>query len=132
MPLYAFGSNGSGQLAIGHDEDTSVPAKCLFEDDTNKIELPNPPSSFSSSEITRIVAGGNHTLVLLANGSVFSTGCNDDGRCGHAPSSPLKRFRRVVLRDRDGRVFSRFGGVAATWEASVLVAEDGEGDKVFS
>jgi hypothetical protein len=30
MRLFAFGSNGSGQLGIGHEEDVPTPTQCLF------------------------------------------------------------------------------------------------------
>ncbi|PYI10403.1 alpha-tubulin suppressor protein Aats1 [Aspergillus sclerotiicarbonarius CBS 121057] len=123
MPLYAFGSNGSGQLAIGHIEDVSTPTKCLFEDTS-------PPPA---SEITRIAAGGNHTLVLFSDGRVYATGMNVDGRCGAVPGNgdndgTVMRFRRVVV---DG--VQRFRDVSATWEASFLVAGEGggEGRRVF-
>ncbi|PWY73647.1 RCC1/BLIP-II protein [Aspergillus heteromorphus CBS 117.55] len=157
MPLYAFGSNGSGQLGIGHDEDVSVPTRCLFEDsepcltlgtntdtntDTESTHISSPSSSSSSpspsssppsaSSITRIAAGGNHTLILFASGAVYSSGLNPDGRCGHPPSpSPIQRFRRVIVRDPgSGAVISKFADVSATWEGSTLVAEGGE--RVFS
>ncbi|PWY84644.1 RCC1/BLIP-II protein [Aspergillus sclerotioniger CBS 115572] len=117
MPLYAFGSNGSGQLGIGHIEDVSTPTKCLFEDTS-------PP--LPASEITRIAAGGNHTLILFSDGRVYATGMNEDGRCGSLPGvdDAVTRFRQVVV---DG--VERFRDVSATWEASFLVS--GEGRRVF-
>ncbi|RAK99128.1 RCC1 domain-containing protein [Aspergillus ibericus CBS 121593] len=122
MPLYAFGSNGSGQLGIGHIEDVSTPTKCLFDDIA-------PPAS----EITRIAAGGNHTLVLFSDGRVYATGMSVDGRCGVVPGDGdggdggddgiVMRFRQVVV---DG--VQRFRDVSATWEASFLVSGEGEGE----
>ncbi|KAE8372731.1 regulator of chromosome condensation 1/beta-lactamase-inhibitor protein II [Aspergillus bertholletiae] len=143
MPLYAFGSNGSGQLGIGHDEDVSIPTRCIFE-------APEPEILLQSSEgqgegeghstnclLQRIAAGGNHTLLLFSSGAVYAAGCNDDGRCGVVEEEPgdhhhhsLTRFRRVVVADDGtGQSCATFRDVSACWEGTFLVAA--EGDRVF-
>lgn len=154
MQLFAFGSNGSGQLGIGHEEDVSVPTQCLFEDadtpdravGTHSISSSRSPAALSATSAepcsARIVAGGNHTLVHLANGAVYAAGWNGDGRCGQTPCGEshaevrFLRFMRIrVALDRDESdecgtrlegervLFDRFRHVAATWEGSFLVAE---------
>jgi protein ATS1 len=161
MPIYAFGSNGSGQLGIGHLEDVSVPARCLFSPDTNDDnDGENQPSQRGSREeeegkVTRIVAGGNHTLILFNNGAVYAAGSNENGRCGQfsspsssgpkggdsessqkelSSSSSLLRFTRVVLQ-HEGRTIKRFRAVSATWEATFLVHTrddtDNDEDEIF-
>jgi len=61
--LFSLGSNGSGQLGIGHKEDVSVPKPVLL------------PSSYSSEEkVSKIAAGGNHTLLLTSSGKVYWAG----------------------------------------------------------
>lgn len=134
MNLYAFGSNGSGQLSLSHKDDVSTPTKCIFE----------TPAPASDDEITTIVAGGNHTLLLTNRGYVFAAGFNGDGRCGlqnrdvsgietekNEPrnvyeddeNGEILRFRRVVLRDSlSGLRVDTFKAVSATWEGSLLVA----------
>ncbi|KAJ5569729.1 uncharacterized protein N7459_009159 [Penicillium hispanicum] len=132
MKLFAFGSNGSGQLGIGHTEDVSSPSQCLFALATK----------LHDDEIVHIAAGGNHTLLLTKQGYVYAAGCNSDGRCGpdlqissRSSSQPndqesqtendenLLRFRRVVLTDSiTGSEVDIFKCVSATWEGSVLVA----------
>ncbi|KAK2759432.1 hypothetical protein FQN54_002910 [Arachnomyces sp. PD_36] len=136
-PLYAFGSNGSGQLGIGHVDDTPTPTPCVFDDDDKGSESESEPrSSSSGDEPVRIVAGGNHTLVLFRSGAVYATGSNAHGRCGRDPASEpsLVGFRRVGFVEeeeeegggdgnggRKGRI-DRFSDVSATWEASFVVA----------
>jgi len=136
MNLFAFGSNGSGQLALGHKEDISSPTKCLFSSPT----IPN-------DDIIQIAAGGNHTLLLTRQGCVYAAGCNTDGRCGPEPRSlqretldsnqgDLLRFRRVIITDIEtGSPVEFFKCISATWEGSILVAtvkSDGnESDKIF-
>ncbi|KAJ5907538.1 hypothetical protein N7495_000220 [Penicillium taxi] len=120
MKLFAFGSNGSGQLGIGSTEDVSIPTECLFD---------TPPDSADNDEIVHISAGGNHTLLLTKRGYVYAAGCNYDGRCGtlesesKTPEENILRFRRVVLYDSTtaSQVYS-FKFVSATWEGSILVA----------
>ncbi|KAE8390828.1 putative alpha-tubulin suppressor protein Aats1 [Aspergillus alliaceus] len=127
MPLYAFGSNGSGQLGIGHDDDVSVPSRCLFEGlEPETPKLNKTEESNSSGGIRRIAAGGNHTLLLYSSGAVYAAGCNEDGRCG-VGSGDAVRFRRVVVRDGDGLVYETFSDVSACWEGSFLVGDGGEG-----
>ncbi|OJJ01150.1 hypothetical protein ASPVEDRAFT_40718 [Aspergillus versicolor CBS 583.65] len=144
--LFAFGSNGSGQLGIGHDEDVSVPTPCVFTDHT-----PSPTQTQTQTRdprVSRIAAGGNHTLVLLDDGRVYAAGMNGDGRCGvnsnsdsNSGSSSSFRFGRVAVVDEgesEGIMYDVFTALAATWEATVLVAcsrshegGSGGGDVVF-
>ncbi|PLB48019.1 putative alpha-tubulin suppressor protein Aats1 [Aspergillus steynii IBT 23096] len=138
MPLFSFGSNGSGQLGIGHVEDVSVPAPCLFDEQASTRSSSTPDRSLPETGIQRIVAGGNHTLVLFANGAVYAAGCNEDGRCGQSPSpDPLFSFRQVIVNDTStGRSYDTFKGISATWEATFLVPssggeEDRDRDAVF-
>lgn len=130
MKLFTFGSNGSGQLALGHTEDVSTPTQCLFDE---------PPST--NDAIVHIAAGGNHTLLLTKSGRVYAAGCNTDGRCGPRTSDSaenLLRFRRVILTDAaTGSRIDSFKCVSATWDGSLLAAsvqtsvEDVREDKVF-
>lgn len=87
MRLYAFGSNGSGQLGIGTTEDSSTPQICHFPDGS---EIPGVP--------VKIVAGGNHTLLLLDDGTVYCAGLTQDGR-GTSKSmlEPQVTFQRASI-----------------------------------
>lgn len=133
MRVFAFGSNGSGQLAIGHTEDVSTPTECLFT-------TPAP-----TDKITKIVAGGNHTLLLTESGHVYTAGCNTDKRCGPSQSphyqdknerepsqteENILRFRRLILTDRvTAKDIDTFKCISATWEGSILVPS--MADKIF-
>ncbi|KAJ6032118.1 hypothetical protein N7540_002850 [Penicillium herquei] len=131
MNLFAFGSNGSGQLGLGHEEDVSTPHQCLFtQQSTDAIQS----EIQSKHKIIQIVAGGNHTLLLTQKGHVYASGCNTDWRCGPDLDSfteeqprnggeNLLRFRRVILTDNvTGLRTDTFKHVSATWEGSILVA----------
>ncbi|VBB86591.1 Putative protein of unknown function [Podospora comata] len=62
--LLSFGSNGSGQLGLSHQEDVSSPSL---------VFTPHPSSTLPSS-VAQIAAGGNHTLLLLTNNQVLYSG----------------------------------------------------------
>lgn len=110
--LYALGSNGSGQLGIGHDQDVSIPRQVLF----------SPPDAAPASPITRIAAGGNHTLLLAADGTLYRAGDASAGACGPSsadedPVATPNVARRVASLGDDASVQL----AAATWEASIIV-----------
>lgn len=106
--ILALGSNGSGQLGIGHSNDTSDVEQCMFDGSEKAGE---------DEEVARIVGGGNHTLVLTLKGQVWAAGRNDDGRCGLSTTTEkLATFQRI---DTVGLVTQ----VAATWEASMFVID---------
>lgn len=110
--LYAFGSNGAGQLGTGGKDDANTPRKCLFDDLSDFNEPP-----------IQIVAGGNHTLLLFKSGSLYSVGSNRDFRAGHAMTKEwIETFQRVNI----GASTTGFKLCSATWEASVIVTEADE------
>lgn len=129
MPLFTFGSNGSGQLGLGHTEDITIPERCLFDEATTaaaegETEVGREEELGKDMDIMRIAAGGNHTLVLLRDGRVYAAGCNVDGRCGqHRQEEPsLLRFKRVIITTENGGICKTFKNVSATWEGTFLVA----------
>ena len=114
MPLYAFGSNGSGQLGVGSTVDIHKPKFC---------PLPEPLSGRPS----KIVAGGNHTLLLMDDGTIYYSGVQYDGGAALVSSSaPSTIFE-------EAHIFEIMGGrvklCSAWWEGSVFVDTD---DCVFT
>jgi protein ATS1 len=120
--IYAIGSNGSGQLGIGHKEDVSVPKAALFED-------------ISPDKTTQVKGGGNHTL-LLSSGALYYSGDSTSGACGITSNATLSpsQFRKVNLGVENSSVYKPIRLFAASWESSIIVQEDGngKGTKVYS
>ena len=109
--MVAFGSNGSGQLGIGHQRDTYVPTDCI---------LPTP--STPDETVRYFAAGGNHTLVRTSERRVYAAGNNEGGRCGlPTETAGMCDFRLVELREKDSDKLAEITHVAATWEASFFV-----------
>jgi protein ATS1 len=121
--LYAIGSNGSGQLGIGHDQDVSVPRQVLFR-----------PGSEPSKPVVRVAAGGNHTLLLTSDGRLYWAGDSSAGACG--PLSAEQKDKPGLFIAQEVALPTTAAPVkhiAATWEASVIVQADGNGrDTVVS
>lgn len=119
VAVYAIGSNGSGQLGIGHKEDVSVPKEVLF--DSSETPLSQDPPL--------IRAGGNHTL-LLSGGQLYCSGDPSSGACGLLPEllQPHPHFRKVIL-DKEASSNPQYKVIfcAATWEASFVVKNDNHG-----
>ncbi|KAI9689776.1 MAG: hypothetical protein M1822_009658 [Bathelium mastoideum] len=112
--LYAFGSNGSGQLGLGHCDDVSTPSKVSL-----------PASAVSQTPI-KITAGGNHTLLLVSTGEVYACGQNVDGRCATTSKGDLhKKFQRCEIQLPGNSTVTKFRFCAATWESSTFVDEEG-------
>jgi protein ATS1 len=157
--LFAFGSNGSGQLGIGHRDDVSEATECLFCDDTYTTATSDNEKNSNGEErvlgrkVKRISCGGNHTLILFEDGAVYAAGLNEDLRCGVCSTTTTKsglgqgvgkdedgiitRFKGVSFRLRatgpgTEMVIDRFKDVCATWSASCFVATitlNNDGDK---
>ena len=120
--LYALGSNGSGQLGIGHLEDVPTPTPISGGSERH-------PLLGSSKGIDRIVAGGNHTLVLDKDGIVSATGEKTDGRCGLVCNESSAQLRPLMVDVDPVQQSGRPLGIehlAATWAASVFVEVGGE------
>ncbi|KAK5994584.1 RCC1 repeat-containing protein C10F6.04 [Cladobotryum mycophilum] len=123
--IFATGSNGSAQLGIRHSQDVSVPKPVVF----------HPGSPTPTPTVVRIAAGGNHTLLLSESGQLFWSGDGTTGACG----LPLDRIMPVfqearLVREDDAEEIGHIALIAATWEASIIVAEDEDGKrtKMFS
>lgn len=106
--LLAFGSNGAGQLGIGHCDDVSTPQPCLG------LENEADPATVSA-----LAAGGNHTLLLLSSGHLYGAGSSAQRQTGLADGTTTFR---VINRSSNNRI--KF--IAATWEASIIVTDDDE------
>src|SRR5438128_9587367 len=122
--LFAFGSNGSGQLGIGNFLDCNVPTPCKFskkadnhisdDDDSFASSLKYPPKVIS--------CGGNHSALITYNGELWMTGSNVKGQCGNIVINDDNLFYNCfhqVLTDK------KWKHVACGWTFTILVEENG-------
>ena len=125
LHLWAFGSNGAGQLGIGHTKDVSTPQICIFPDGHGS-ELPGRPM--------KIVAGGNHTLLLLDEGirngddmvgTLYYAGIQRDGSV--QPRPPGVPQSKITFQKAHVSVSGhQIRNCSAFWEGSVFVNMENE------
>lgn len=114
ISLYAFGSNGSGQLGVGHDRDLDEPERCVF---LNESEQNDVWESLSLS------FGGNHTvLVNKTTGKAYGSGDNAAYQLG-IDIDGTKQFVRLCCEDIYND--THFVLTGSMWETSVLVDSHG-------
>ena len=82
--VFACGRNANGELGLGHKENaqTLVPIPCPFR---------------GASRIVQVTCGGNHTMVLTSDGTVWSCGFNSVGQLGLGKPSDQEQDQ---VRDR--------------------------------
>ncbi len=71
---YGWGANGDGKLCLGTTE--------AYYDSPVQI------SAFAGEDVVGVAAGGNHSVFLLSNGTVWSCGANTNGELGDGNTNP--------------------------------------------
>ena len=111
--IFGIGSNGNGQLGIGHLEDVNKPTECI-----------GVPSNFT---VTKITGGGNHSALITTAGQLFMAGFSQRGE-NHmkkllsltkveqkAWTKFTQRFQDIIWRD-----------VACGWAFTLILADSGK------
>lgn len=119
--IYALGSNGSGQLGIGHDQDVSIPRQVSFS-----------LGSELSSSVVQVAAGGNHSLLLAENGKLYWAGDPTTGASGPLttpadPKAPQFSAQQVALLAEEASTTAPVKLISATWQSSIIVQTDNQG-----
>jgi len=73
--VWAWGSNGYGQLGDGTRTDSFTPVQVCASGETD-------PCANFLTDIAVIVSGGNHTIMLKNNGMIWAWGSNQYGQLG--------------------------------------------------
>jgi alpha-tubulin suppressor-like RCC1 family protein len=103
--LYAFGSNGLGQLGTRADATVPHPTPA-------PVPLPG-----KVGPVIQISAGGSHTLAVTASRQLYAFGDKDDGELGFGPllgggaSNPARTPTQVRLPGAIGPVTRVSGGM---------------------
>ncbi|KAI1162280.1 RCC1/BLIP-II [Nemania serpens] len=123
--LFALGSNGSGQLGLGHKEDVSVPKQVEF----CQAQPHDDP-------VTQVAAGGNHTVLVTASGKAYWSGDYANGCCGifgdEEGGDIRPVFRELCLSNP--AIVGPVMYATCTWDTTVLVVgdEDGRATRVYN
>lgn len=103
--VYALGSNGEGQLGFDHREDLMVP----------QLTWRGP----AGRRVRKIVCGGNHSVMLLEDGTVKCCGNNQVGQLLETPLTVLEPGWHDV--DGSWTLDSRIKDIACGWEFTLCV-----------
>ncbi|TQS35888.1 hypothetical protein Golomagni_03679 [Golovinomyces magnicellulatus] len=109
--VYAFGSNGSGQLALGHKEDVTIPEKAHTQE------------RILFNSVDQLKAGGNHTLLLTANTIYCSGTVNRELAEWSEIGDKFVQMKFSNNSDSTLPIVS----CAASWEAVLFVQQDRHG-----
>lgn len=143
--LFAFGSNGNGQLGIGSDEDTSTPRLVQFSPHLT-LSHTQPSSSNNDqhhstnhSPFLDFAAGGNHTaFITRGDQQIYMTGSNKDSetllpestqvftRIPTIPSRPTSSnivSLQETAHESDDQPPTRWRSVACGWAFTIAVME---------
>lgn len=96
------GSNGEGQLGLGHDEDVSELQECMS----------------TNHRMEQIACGSNHTVILLGNGDAYACGKDIENLVAHNTCNIRGKIMNFTRVNHDGIKFKK---VAAGWDFTVLV-----------
>ena len=114
--LLAFGENSRGQLGVGT---------------TGAVAVPTPVEGIAAGDVAQVSLGGDHSLVLTRDGTLYAFGCNASGQLGTGGDDDEKRPKKVELGgsggvDADGRArLSPVKKISAGGRHSVALTEDG-------
>lgn len=103
--VYAFGKNDFGQLGLGHTQDGSTPKLLALPKDKEPIQ---------------IALGGDHTIILCKDLSIFVCGLNASGQLGlgHTENEATPKLLSLPINKQPKQI-------AASGDYSVILCEDG-------
>jgi alpha-tubulin suppressor-like RCC1 family protein len=102
--VWGWGYNWSGQLGNGQGT-------------VNSQSTPVQASGLTS--MTAVAAGGNHSLALKSDGTVWTWGNNDQGQLGRTTSQPSDPLPAQLANPTD------VVAIAAGWDFSLALTSDG-------
>ena len=114
MEIFAIGSNGSGQLGLGTNEDVSRPTRCHILDQCIQ----------DHGLLTNVATGGNHTLILFSSGKIFSAGSYSDSQLTIKENLLFSSLPASILNGDSNVPAPKAKLCSATWSASVIVTTD--------
>ena len=120
--LFAWGSNASGALGLGHFSDVCFPSRVtLSATKVSSAESAHNDRAKSSIR-SKVFTGGCHSVLLNDSNDVFSCGDNVDGALG---DPDLRGARRSSFELVPGLIGKKIEKVACGWNFTFAVATGG-------
>ncbi|KAF9576517.1 hypothetical protein EC968_007995 [Mortierella alpina] len=124
LSLFAFGSNGNGQLGIVSDEDTSTPQQVHLID-------PSCLATDGRFPFLAFASGGNHTaLITREDQRLFMTGSNKDNESLLPEPTKIFQLHEIPQQQQQQHLSTerqkkqpRWRSVACGWAFTIAVTE---------
>jgi alpha-tubulin suppressor-like RCC1 family protein len=114
---YAWGYNGYGQLGDDTFADNTTPKPVKASVGGNVIN------------VTRLAAGGGHSLALTNIGTIYAWGYNGYGQLGKDPTAPLNTYANIAEPVQvNGAVLQNIVQIAAGGSSSYALENDVDPD----
>ena len=104
--IRACGANYYGQ--IGDGTTTTTGCNCI----STPVQVDATNFSTAGRTISKIAAGGSHSIALCSDNTVWCWGLNAYGQCGNDLTTPLPNPRQVNLAALGGRIVADIAGNA--------------------
>lgn len=111
--LFGFGSNGNGQLGIGHLQDVSEPTTCRGIPENETVQ--------------KVTGGGNHAALITTTGRLYMTGFSQLGE-EHmkllSNQSEEENLEWMIYQQKFEH--TKWRDVACGWAFTILVSDSGK------
>jgi len=125
--VYTWGDNTWGKLGDGTTADKLTPVKVLKGEYNGAIYLGDKPTN----KIIAVALGGQHSIALAADGTVYTWGYNNVGQLGDGTTAERHTPVKVLKGAYDGTTHlgdeptNKITAVALGWRHSIALAQDG-------
>ena len=122
--VWGYGINTNGELGVGDETNRIKPTQAIAE-----IELSDGSKKDEKIEdAIDIAAGGNFSVILRRDGTVWTSGYNDKGQLGNGTTNKEKKFHKVKL-NANGEYLENIIQVTAGGHTTYALTANG---KVYS
>lgn len=96
LNIYVFGSNSNNQLGVGDSTDRSVPSRVSTQEfHTPVLENTDLREILQKPRFKEVKLSKYHSVVITADGRLFTSGMGSRGRLGHGTVLNLFQFKPV-------------------------------------
>jgi alpha-tubulin suppressor-like RCC1 family protein len=110
--VWSWGYNNVGQLGVKGTRQSLVPIQVMYLDDTG--------SPKALSDIVKISAGGNHTLALAKDGTVWAWGSNVKKELGLGSAKDSSSYENYAVKVKSSDGVNDFGSDSDGYAAPIV------------
>ncbi|MDY0289789.1 MAG: hypothetical protein RBR15_13265 [Sphaerochaeta sp.] len=109
--VWSFGKNDHGQLGNGFTTNSTQPVLLMKNSNT------------AMTNVVKVSAGGQHSLILLSNGEAWAVGSNNSGQLGDGTTTD--RLYPVRVKTNTTTYLENVVAISAGGEQSIFLCNDG-------